>query len=88
MNGTVRTRRRLAGWCLAIAGLALPATVAVAVWGGAAGTAGAPVIGTIALAALAAAQAFLREAPLKPAGQRRRGSSATAERPQTSVPVQ
>jgi hypothetical protein len=47
---------RLAGWCLAIAGLGLPAAVIVALWGGAAAAAGMSVIGGIAVAALATAR--------------------------------
>jgi hypothetical protein len=54
-------RRRLAGWCLAIAATGTPSTVAVLIWchGGAA-AAGATVIGTITVAAFTATRAFMR----------------------------
>ncbi|MCU7726252.1 hypothetical protein ODJ79_21195 [Actinoplanes sp. KI2] len=64
-----RARRRLAGWSVAIAVSGIPATVAVQVLGqGAAATAGATAIGTITVAALGAARAFLldREQPVEP----------------------
>jgi hypothetical protein len=57
-----RTRRRLAGWSVVIAMTGIPATVAVQVFGqGAAATAGATAIGSITVAALGAARAFMRD---------------------------
>ena len=56
---TDRHRLRLAGWSLAIAATGTPATVAVLLCGRGGGAAtGAGIIGTITLAALAAARAF------------------------------
>lgn len=57
-----RTRRRLAGWSIAVAMTGIPATVAVQVFGqGAAATAGATAIGTMTVAAFGAARAFMRD---------------------------
>jgi len=56
-----RARRRLAGWCLGIATTGIPATVVVLVLGdGVAVTAGTGAIGTITVAALGSARAFMR----------------------------
>ncbi|BCJ51857.1 hypothetical protein Asp14428_33320 [Actinoplanes sp. NBRC 14428] len=55
-----RTRHRLAGWCLVIAATGTPATVALEVLGDGAESS-ATVIGTITVAALAAARAFMRD---------------------------
>jgi hypothetical protein len=61
-SAAARTRRRLAGWSVAIAMTGIPATVAVQVLGqGAAATAGATAIGTITVTAFGAAKAFMRE---------------------------
>lgn len=57
----VEARRRLATWSIAIAMTGIPATVAVEVLGkGTAATAGATATGSITVAALSAARAFMQ----------------------------
>jgi hypothetical protein len=77
-----RARARLAGWALVIAAMGTPATVIVLVLGqGGAATAGAGAIGTMTVAAFAAARAFDPAGPRPVARPRRAARRSAAAAP-------